>query len=286
MLNSKIILGSANFSNNYGILNKKLDKDKISNILKLAKKINIHGIDTSPSYGSSEKILGKINNNFLIYSKVPKFRQKLKKDQIKKKIYKIMNSSLKNLRKSCTKGVLLQDANILLSKNGDIIYKTLKEIKMNGLTKNIGISIYDFNSMKKILKKYKFDFVQVPFNLFNRDLISSKALSFLKKKNIEIHVRSIFLQGILLLNKKKLPSRLKKLNNVFIKYKNYIKRKNINSLEYNLDFILSHKIDKIVIGVSSVKDLKEIINYKFSAQKKIFPHFIIKNKKLINPTYW
>ena len=63
---SKIILGTANFSNKYGLLNKKVSNKKVSKILNLAEKAKINSIDTSPAYGESEKMLGEINKDFKI----------------------------------------------------------------------------------------------------------------------------------------------------------------------------------------------------------------------------
>ena len=84
----------------------------------------------------------------------------------------------------------------------------LKYLKKGKLAKKIGVSGYNPNEIKKILKIWKPDVIQLPFNIFDQRLISSKVIDLLYKKKIEIHVRSIFLQGMLV--RTKIPKKLKK----------------------------------------------------------------------------
>ena len=108
--------------------------------------------------------------------------------------------------------LLLHDANSLLGLYGNEIYEGIKNMKIDGLTNKIGISIYDFDTLEEILKKFKFDIVQAPLNILDRRLIEEGWLKKLKKKKIEVHARSIFLQGTLLLKRNQLPNAVKKFN--------------------------------------------------------------------------
>ena len=51
------------------------------------------------------------------------------------------------------------------------------------------------------MKNYNFNILQVPINIFNHEFINKKFIKLIKLKKIELHVRSIFLQGIIFLNK-------------------------------------------------------------------------------------
>ena len=55
-----------------------------------------------------------------------------------------------------------------------------------------------------ILALYNFDIVQAPFNLIDRRLIETGWLEKLNMSNIEVHCRSCFLQGLLLMDREKL----------------------------------------------------------------------------------
>lgn len=71
-MESKIILGSANFDQTYGIKKNFIKKNEIKKLLSLASKYKVKIIDTSPLYSKSEKIIGSLNNNrFKIISKIP-----------------------------------------------------------------------------------------------------------------------------------------------------------------------------------------------------------------------
>ena len=211
-MKNKIILGSANFNQKYGIKNNYIKKSEIKELLNLAEKNKITTIDTSPIYNKSEKIIGSLNNNrFRIISKIPKIPKNIKKKSIQNWIERKVIKSLKNLKIKKLECLLLHNSNTLLNKNGNEIYKGMKNIKKKGLSKKIGISIYDFISLKKILDKFEFNLVQVPFNILDQRLIKTGWLQKLKKRKIEVHARSVFLQGVLLLGYSKLPKKLKKL---------------------------------------------------------------------------
>ena len=198
-MKNKIILGSANFDQKYGIKKNFIKKSEIKKLFNFALKKKIKTIDTSPLYNESEKIIGLLNKGrFKIISKIPKIPKDIRKKNIKKWIKKSTKTSLKNLKVKKFECLLIHNANSLLSKNGDEIYKSIKSMKTGKLTNKIGVSIYDFNLLDKILKKFRFDLIQAPLNILDQRLVNTGWLKKLKKRKIEVHVRSIFLQGILL----------------------------------------------------------------------------------------
>ena len=173
-----------------------IKKSEIKKLFNLALKNKIKIIDTSPHYNKSEKIIGLLNKRrFKIISKIPKVPKNIRKKNIKEWIKNSATISLKNLKIKKFECLLLQNANSLLSVNGDEIYKSIKNMKTNGLTNKIGISIYDFNILDKILKKFKFDLIQAPLNILDQRLIEAGWLKKLKERKIEVHARSIFLTG-------------------------------------------------------------------------------------------
>jgi len=287
-MKNKIILGSANFDQSYGIKKNFIKKTQINKILNFAKKNKIKIIDTSPTYNKSEKIIGlKNNNRFRIISKIPKTPKNIKKKDIHKWLKKSILTSLKNLKIKKFECLLLHDPNVLLGKNGEEIYNNLKKIKSNGFTKKIGISIYDFNKLNKILKNFKLDLIQAPFNIFDRRLTESGWLKKLKKRKIEVHARSIFLQGILLLKYNQLPKNLKRFKNIWEKWEIWLKSNKLNSLQACITFVFQeNQIDGVVVGYNNKSQLYQIL--KLQGQKNSFQlaKLRIKSKKLIDPRKW
>jgi aryl-alcohol dehydrogenase-like predicted oxidoreductase len=166
------------------------------------------------------------------------------------------------------------------------IWNLILSLKKKGLIKKIGVSFYNPKYLIKIVKNFDLDFVQVPVNLFDKRFLDNRIISLLNKKNIEIHARSVFLQG-LLLNTKLIPKKFLKWRSNFNKLNNFLKQKKISNLEACTNFVLQNKnLDKVIFGVNSVDHLMQIIksinlkNINFNKLK--FP----KDLKLINPSLW
>ena len=287
-MKNKIILGSANFNQTYGIKKNFIGKSEIKKLFNLAFKNKIRTIDTSPLYNKSEKIIGSLNNNrFKIISKIPKPPKSIKRKNIQKWLKKNVMISLKNLKIKKFDCLLLHNANSLLLKNGSEIYKSIKNMKINGLTYKIGISIYDFNILDKILKKFKFDLIQAPLNILDQRLIEAGWLKKLKKRKIEVHARSIFLQGILLLKYNKLPKKLKKLKRKWVIWENWLKKNRLRALQACLLFVLNQRqLDGVVIGCDSKNQLNQILKIKKIKNNFSIPELNIKNRRLIDPRKW
>ena len=280
---SKYVIGSANFGKSYGLSKKKVKKKEIFKILKFAKKLNIKFIDTASFYGNSEKILGELKNqNFNYITKI-----KLNKKCLKEPSYfrsKII-ASINKLNIKKLYAVMIHNPLFLKEDKKKQIFNDLLEIKKKGLLKKIGASVYKEKEIEFLLKNFEIDIIQIPINIFDRRFITSGVLKKLKKKGIEIHARSIFLQGLLL--KTKYLSKFTKWNYIFKRYKDWLNKKNISGLTACVKYALSQKnIDKIVIGIDSKNHLKMISEIK-NRKKLTFPKFIFSNKKkLINPRYW
>ena len=287
-MKNKIILGSANFDQIYGIKKNFIKKSEIKKLFNLALKNKIKTIDTSPLYNKSEKIIGLLNNNrFKIISKIPKPPKNIKRENIKKWLKQNVMISLKNLKIKKFECLLLHNANSLLCKNGDEIYKGIRNMKINGFTSKIGVSIYDFNVLDKILKKFKFNLIQAPFNILDRRLVEKGWLKKLKKRKIEVHARSIFLQGILLLKHNQLPKKLIKLSKKLMVWENWLKKNKFSSLQVCLSFVLNQRqLDGIVVGYNNTNQLNQILKLKQIKNNFSLPNLNIKDKKLIDPREW
>lgn len=287
-MKNKIILGSANFDQIYGVKKNFIKKSEVKRLFQIAAKNRIKTIDTSPLYKNSEKLIGLLNKKrFKIVSKIPKKPKNIKKQNIKKWVKKNVMISLKNLKIKKFECLLLHDANSLLGFYGDEIYESIKNMKINGFTNKIGISIYDFSTLEKIIQKFKFDIIQAPINILDRRLIEKGWLKKLKKKKIEVHARSIFLQGMLLLKRNQLPHEVKKFNKDWIKWEKWLEKNELNPLDACLSYILNQKkLDGIVIGTNSKQQLKEILKIKKIKKNISTIGLTVSNKNIKDPRKW
>lgn len=287
---NKISIGTASFGMRYGVTNKeKASSFEVQKILKIAKKYKINYFDTAPLYGSSEKLLGKFSfKNSQITTKT----KQIKKSYIgKQDIYKIsncFNNSLKYLGRNKVHSLLIHETNNLLNTGGDRLFEWMEEIKSKGKIKKIGISIYNERELDLILSKYSIDLVQLPFNIFDQRFLKSGHINYLSKKNIEIHARSIFLQGLLVSKISSIPKNLKKYEKKIKDLHDFAYKKNLSIIELLLSFVMkSTKIDKYVIGVNSEYHLKNIL-FSLKRMKNLnsLSKFYETDEKLIIPKNW
>ena len=249
----KLSLGTANFAKNYGkVSGTKISFKEIKKIFAFSKKKKIKLLDTALSYQNSE-ILNQFN------LKKWKIVTKVNCSDPDRKDYLI------NLRKNLNilnfYGVLihLKNKKEILSKGNVNLYNLLKDLKKKKIIKKIGFSIYSPEDVKMIIKNFDLDFLQCPINVLDTRLVDQGLLKKLKKKKIEIHARSIFLQGALLRKHNNLPKVLRPWLNIFKTWENYTKYLKISKLEACICFVKQFKeIDKIIIGIENTKQLNQV----------------------------
>ena len=278
----KLIIGSAQFGMKYGVANKKgVPSDKeLKKIFRFADQYNINSIDTAHAYGNCESRLGKLHlAHFNIYTKFH-----CNDD------YKIL---LENVIKSCNRldinsieGILLHGIPDFESFNNCFPY--FNKLKELGLTKKIGVSIYNPDELAYLLNNVQIDLLQIPLNILNRNSFPKTLLEEVKSRKIEIQVRSIFLQGLLLMDSSMRPNYFKKWSSLFEKWDKWLVEEKLSPIQACLSFALNNNyIDKVIIGIDSYQQLLDIVNEikklkKFNIPEEIFS----KDKNLINPAMW
>ena len=277
----KIALGTVQFGLNYGITNHsgQVTKDEVKNILDYAKYKDIDTLDTAARYGNSEQVLGEIGvNNYRIITKSIPLKNGVDK------VIKGFHQSLDNLNTGQVDGFLIHNFDDVKDKRfGDLFHK-LNELKEEGLINKIGFSTYTPDQVYFLLENFDFDLIQVPFNVFDTRLIKGGQLQALKKRNIEIHARSIFLQGVLL-DFDNLSSYFSRWKKQFDEYQGTVEKSGLSLLEYALNFTLNvQEIDEILVGVNSEDQLREIVSsVKGQGDLSAYP---ICDKNLLNPSNW
>ena len=291
-MKKKLVIGTAQFSKKYGATNIRgvTSKKEITKILYYLKNKKIYNLDTSIEYSSVDK---KINfskfSRWKLITKVnpDRFKNYKDKDQIKKNLVKLIKKSTKNIGIKKIETLLLHNVSLLFKKNGNQIYIALKELKESGYIKNFGYSIYNFEKLNNLIKKFKPDILQCPFSVFDRRLNNKNLINLLKKNKVQIHVRSIFLQGLLLVKFDHLPKKFLKWKKIFMNWNNWIAKNNYSRLEACVNFVFfNNSIDKIIIGVEDLNQLKKILNLKLKKKINIPDHLKSNDKNLINPSNW
>ncbi len=278
---SRIVIGSANFTQKYGADHVIVNNIENKKIIKLAKKNNIYKIDTAEAYLKNKKIFKNIDKKFNFFTKVLPDSRWTSLEFCQKKI----DNHFSVLNNNKVEALFLHDFKILLTNNGKKIFKNLEILKQRNYFKKIGISIYDTNYLNKLISNFNFDIVQCPYNILDKRILTTGWLDKLKSKGIEIHVRSIFLQGLLVNKSIYKKKYFKKWQTSFIKWFDNLDNNNISPIDYCLSDLLNYDFDKIIIGINNSKNLEEIINFKTINKNKMI-NFSISDKKLIDPRNW
>ena len=241
MLGKKIALGTANFGISYGILKSKISKEtNIKEILEFCQSNYIDTIDTSMDYYKSEKVIGETGcKNFNIITKLPKLDQNtsISSEQLEN----IILNSLSKLKKKTLYALLFRAPKSVTELNYVNTWRLAKNLKKKGIIKKLGISIYNPKELDAVFNILSPDLVQAPYNFFDRRIEYSGWINKLFHQNIEIHTRSVFLQGLLLRKSNELPEKFLKYKKIWDNYHNWLKVNNIKALEDCINFILEKK---------------------------------------------
>ena len=278
---NKLALGTAQFGLDYGVTNSegKVQVEEVELILGCAKENSINTLDTAASYGNSEEVLGSIGiSDFQIITKTIPLKNGVDE------VIKHFQQSLTFLNKSSVNGLLIHNINEIEHKNFNTLFKELTELKRQGLVNKIGFSIYTPEQVDFLLKNFDFDLIQVPFNIFDNRLIQGGQLQALNNKGIEVHARSVFLQGVIL-DFNNLSNYFSPWKKEFSIYQETVKDNGLSLLECALNFVLNiREIDKVLVGVNSERQLKEIVQVvKRRSNLSAYP---INDINLLNPSLW
>ena len=280
-------MGTVQFGQDYGINNKsgKPTNKELEKILLEAYDNNIFFLDTAEAYGDAQKRIGAFH-----------LRHPSKKFNIISKFYEptflgnfrihIFNH-LRELNTDILYAYLFHNLNDLkkYSKSTDQLIK----LKEEGLIGKLGVSLYTIDEIEQVLNKFDFiDLIQIPFNVFDNVNQKGDILLKMKKRGIEVHTRSAFLQGLFF---------NKKLSNKFISLQPYVDllhklsdRYSLTISEIALNYCLNqNNIDKVLIGVDNESQLLENIDSINQLQPEIIDEINkidIDKIELLNPAKW
>jgi aryl-alcohol dehydrogenase-like predicted oxidoreductase len=288
----KLALGTVQFGLDYGVSNyngKTID-DQALKILNYAWHNGIDTLDTARTYGDSEKIIGRVSNKYKwnIITKTPSFTgEEISKEQLKL-LDTSFNKSLSDLHRESVDTLLVHSADDLLKPGGIKLFEKITRLKESGLINNIGVSVYNYKQIDYLLDHYKVDIIQLPINILDQRLIRSGHLKKIKKYGVEIHARSVFMQGLLLMPLRTLPSYFSKIYNNIEEFIIQAHNNSLSNIELALGFVQGiNEIDKIIVGVNTIDQLRDIINVsKTKVNFKEYSNLAVSDTFYLNPSNW
>ena len=259
---TKIMVGTVQFGMTYGIANQqgRPSRKEVLEIIKFGYEAGICDYDTAAVYGESEEVLGQSFKDLGICHKVNVFTKikaldveakKSEKDS-RKEIVASLDRSLKRLKMDCVAGVFFH-------REEDVQHLALLQMqKQAGKCQSVGVSCgHDPEKVTDFLNSDSIEAFQLPCNLMDRRHSEAGVLEKAHKNGVLSFIRSAFLQGILTMKNDEIPTALANLCSLHLRYTSLAEEAGITLKEMALRFILNHPVSKVVIGIESLRQLKE-----------------------------
>lgn len=284
----KLALGTAQFGLNYGVSNQngQVPLAEARSILKHAWEVGIRTIDTAISYGNSESRLGELGvSGWEMITKLPEVP--LCSASLREWLRENLEGSFTRLGVPSIHGLLLHRPMQLLESGGEGLFRQLCEFKEEGLVKKIGVSVYGPEELEQICPHFPIDLVQAPYNVLDQTLATSGWLDRLHQQGTEVHVRSVFLQGLLLMPVARRPKKFSRWSETWRIWDAWLESSNQTALQACIRFPLANnRITKVVTGIESVEQLQEIIGSADGSTALVPEALQVADPDLINPARW
>jgi hypothetical protein len=285
----KLALGTVQFGLNYGIANQhgQVSLKEAQAILKQAELAGLDTLDTAIDYGNSEQRLGEIGvTQWKVVSKLPPIPDGC--FDVASWVDATVTAALQRLGVLRLRGLLLHRPAQLCGAQGDVLYRSLIRFKAAGVVQKIGISIYHPDELNELTKNFSFDMVQVPFNIIDHRLIDSGWLNLLYQQGTEVHVRSVFLQGLLLMQPAERLKKFPRWQPLWNRWEQWLTDVGLTPLQACLRFVLAQpQIERVIVGIDSLSQFKEILQ---AAQGDFpgVPQGLLEcdDPQLLNPANW
>lgn len=272
------ILGSAQFGFHYGITNSSgmTEREEVERTINAAKNHGASFIDTAAGYGLAEERIGNINSDLKIITKLA-IKSELD-------LQSQLQDSLQRLKCNSVELVLIHDTDEFFKPDKlTANLASLQKIKDDGLCKKTGFSLYHPSQSKLLTQVIHPDVLQVPLNIWNQEFISSGELARLKTIGIEIHARSLFLQGVLLADS--LPEGVDFMADTFSGWTQYLNNNELTAISACRSFAEKQTlVDCWILGFENKHQVDDF--FQTSITDNDWTQLACSNPSIVDPSQW
>ena len=276
----KLGLGTVQFGQAYGVSNRhgQVSEQEAEAILARASRAGIRLLDTAANYGEAEAVLARLDTSA--------FRIITKTVGLKHGLDAVVARARQSADALKADTLLVHAASDLKGADGEALWAALQGLKEAGVFRKIGISVYVADDPAALAARFRPDVMQLPFSLLDQRLLADGTLMRLKELGVELHARSLFLQGVLFLEA--LPPKLGHAAPHLAHVRAEIQRAGTTALAAALGFVLSRKdIDFGLVGITALEELNQIIA---AAQKPLpaldWSSFAMTDETVLTPSLW
>jgi len=286
---SKIILGTVQFGLEYGINNitGKPNHDEVNSIFDYAYSSNVTLLDSAEAYGNAHELIGKYHKNscnkFEVITKYSKARCDLPNSIVERISY-----NLEVLNITSIYCYMFHNYDDYIN-YFDSFKLELLELKGKGIIKKIGVSLHYNHHIEDVLRNNDIDLIQVPYNLFDNLSKREKVFAKAKQNGVEIHTRSVFLQGLFFKDVNTVNGKLDPLKKYLIELKEHVGTGEIHGLALN--YVCSNaNIDGILLGVDAISQLQNNLSSlndnRWDSIMGRIDAICVEEESLLNPSNW
>lgn len=286
-LKKKIALGTVQLGLPYGINNKtgKPDSREALNILRTARHHGIHLLDTADAYGDSIQVIGKCireENDLKSFSIVSKFIY----DTLP--LTEKLNQSLQTLECDRLYSYMYHRfIDYREQRHKDELIRLKRENKIQ----HIGVSLYSEEELAEVIHDPEITVLQLPLNPFDNSHHKQQLVKEAKERGKEIHIRSVFFQGLFFQKPSELTGNLKELSGPLQTFQKILADFKVSPREACLNYALHHDtVDYAVLGVDTaeqlVQNLDSIATDFPPALASELEAIVVTNRALLNPANW
>lgn len=288
-------IGAAQFGMDYGIANAqgRPSGEEIRRILAVAVEKGVRVIDTAAAYGESELALGRHLRyfgrcRFRVVTKTVPLSLARGTDDAPGRIREGVTRSLERLGLKQVDGLLVHQASDLLDPGGESVWAVLEALRDQGLVGRIGFSAYTGADIDAAMERFNFDLIQVPANILDQRLLHGGQLSRLAARGVEVHVRSVFLQGLLLMDPEHVPAYFDPIRNSLVGLRHALASRGITPAQGALAFARTLPAATILVGVESATQLSgNVADFALAgAQCLDFSTYALDDEQYVNPAKW
>lgn len=280
----ELALGTAQFGMKYGIAGRgePVPEKEVRRILARAWELGIRVIDTATGYGYIEEALCRLmgDHAFKMVSKIPAKPLQSSDSEIEDHVY----HSIERIRLRLGErlhAILFHRSDDLLDEGGELIWDSAFE-KLMGTNILLGVSCYADSELQRLTNRYPITIAQLPGNAFDQQALGSVGCP-----DMELHLRSIFLQGILLLDPYEVEKRLPQAKTVVWAWRSWCLSHGLSQLQAALSIVKASTNGRYcVVGVDRLSQLEEIVEAWELAHPISAPELAIVDKNIIHPGYW
>lgn len=257
---TQLVLGTAQFGDGYGVMNTAgaLTDAAVADICNTALQSGVELFDSSRYYGDAQRRLGALIDP----SRRPRYISKFGLDgDGTPDIGQLLSQILNDLRVESLAGLLFHRVQDLRDARTPGVCEALREARARGIVERIGASVYDLADFETALEAIPdFDLVQLPGNVLDRRLLDHPLLTEFHQRGGVVHVRSAYLQGVLLTPPGNVPENLAGLRPVVTRIRTFAEQRGLPLIELLLGFLKHHPVvDAVVVGAATAREMRETV---------------------------